>query len=65
MLDWRGNEVETAKSEHGSLALANPWENVIRPSGVPWPPPELIQKVYQSRHVSAFLVSRHRKELNK
>ncbi len=57
MRDWRGNEVEWAKSAGGVLALANVWENVIRPIGVPWPPPELIQKVYQSRQVRAFRAS--------
>ena len=57
MLDWRGDEVEAAKSAGGVLALANVWENVIRPIGVPWPPPELIQKVYQSRQVRAFRAS--------
>lgn len=54
MLDWRGNEVETAESAGGVLALADVWKNVIRPSGVLWPPPELVQKIYQSRQVRAF-----------
>jgi hypothetical protein len=57
MLNWRGNEVESAKSAGGVLALASAWENVIRPSGVPWPPPELIQKIYQSRQARAFHAS--------
>jgi hypothetical protein len=48
MLDWRGAEVEVAKSAGGVLALANPWEDVVRGGVLPWPPPELIQKLYQA-----------------
>ena len=54
MLDWRGTEVEVATSAGGVLALANPWENVIRTDVLPWPPPELVQKLYQSRQIRAF-----------
>jgi hypothetical protein len=54
MLNWRGTEVEVARSAGGVLALSTPWEN-LRHTGVqPWPPPELIQKMYQSRHTAAF-----------
>ncbi len=27
---------------------------MLRPAGAPWPPPELIQKLYESKHLSAF-----------
>lgn len=54
MLDWRGTEVEVAKSQGGVLALADPWANVVRTGVLPWPPPELIQKLYQSQHASSF-----------
>lgn len=54
MLDWRGRQVKVVASAGGVLALANPWDNVVRTSDVPWPPPELIQKLYQSRHAQAF-----------
>jgi hypothetical protein len=54
MLDWRGIEVEAVRSAGGVLALADPWANVVRTGVVPWPPPELMQKLYQSRQVRAF-----------
>jgi hypothetical protein len=54
MLDWRGIEVEVARSAGGVLALADPWANVVRTGVLPWPPPELIQKLYESRQVGAF-----------
>lgn len=54
MLDWRGKEVEEAKSRGGVIALANPLDNVIRPDGIPWPPPELVQKLYRSERVEDF-----------
>lgn len=52
--DWLGNRVEVAKSGGGVLAVANPWTNVIRSGVRPWPPPELIQKIYESRQVRAY-----------
>ena len=54
MLDWRGTEVDVAKSVGGVLALANPWQNLIGSGVLPWPPPELVQKLYQSRQIRAF-----------
>ncbi len=60
MLDWRGKEVETAESADGVVALANPFDNFIRPDGVPWPPPELVQKLYESRQLRAFRESDHK-----
>ena len=54
MLDWDGNEIRTVKSAGGVFALENVWQNVIRPEGLPWPPPELVQKIYQSRQIRAF-----------
>jgi hypothetical protein len=52
--NWRGNDIEVASSGGGVLAVLNPWDNVVRAGVTPWPPPELIQKVYQSRHVGAY-----------
>ncbi len=54
MLDWHGKEVETAESAGRVIALANALENVIRPGGIPWPPSELVQKLYKSEQVRAF-----------
>src|SRR5579872_902948 len=52
--DWNGAPIRIAKSTGGVLALVNPWENLIRTSIRPWPPPELIQKLYQSRQARAY-----------
>src|SRR5581483_4690440 len=52
--DWRGAVVDVALSSGGVRAVSNPWDNVIRTGVHPWPPPELLQKVYQSRQVRAF-----------
>ena len=54
LIDWRNKPIEVAKSSGGVLAVADPWNNVIRTGVRPWPAPELIQKVYQSRQVRAF-----------
>jgi len=52
--DWRGNPIEIATSKGGVIAVADPWNNVIRTNVRPWPPPELIQKIYQSRQIRAY-----------
>jgi hypothetical protein len=52
--DWRGHPVEVVTSAGGVRAVVDPWDGLIRTGISPWPPPELIQKLYQSRHSSAF-----------
>lgn len=52
--DWQGSPIEVVKRKGGVLAVADPWNNVIRTGVRPWPPPELIQKIYQSRQVRAY-----------
>lgn len=52
--DWRGNPIEVARSKGRVIATADPWNNVIRTGVRPWPAPELIQKIYESRQVRAF-----------
>jgi hypothetical protein len=54
VIDWRGNEIELVESSGGVLAFVNPWEGVVHGSVEPWPPPELVQKLYQSNHMKAF-----------
>lgn len=58
--DWQDESVEVARSSGGVLALVNPWHNVISTGVRPWPAPELIQKMYQSRQVRAFSGEEHR-----
>jgi hypothetical protein len=53
--DWRGNEIELAESSRGVLAFVNPWDGVVHGGVDPWPPPELVQKLYQSNHGGAFV----------
>src|SRR6266571_1067849 len=53
--DWRGREIQVARSSGGVLAVADPWDNVISTGVRPWPPLELVQKLYQSRQVQAFV----------
>ena len=57
--DWRGHLVEIAESAGGVRAVADPWNNVIKTGVRPWPPPELIQKIYESRQVRAFAGQAH------
>lgn len=51
---WNGVEIQVATSAGGVLAAVNPWDNLVRTGVTPWPPPELIQKLYQSRQARAF-----------
>jgi len=57
--DWRGREIQVARSSGGVLAVADPWDNVISTGVRPWPPPELVQKLYKSRQVRAFVETNH------
>jgi hypothetical protein len=47
--DWHGTEIEIASSEGGVLAVANPWENLVR-TGMPSSPgdfhPEALTDPY-------------------
>src|SRR2546426_5415092 len=52
--NWRDQPIEVAESGGGVRAVVNPWDNVISTGIRPWPAPELIQKIYQSRQVRAF-----------
>ena len=51
---WLGHSVEVATSVRGVLALSTVWDNLIAGKVSPWPPPELVQKIYQSRQRRAF-----------
>ena len=52
--NWLNAEVEIATSAGGVVALADAWQNFVRGGVTPWPTPELIQKLYQSRQARAF-----------
>jgi hypothetical protein len=57
--NWRGEPIEVARSKGGVLAVVNPTDNLVTTGVSPWPPPEIAQKLYQSRQTSAFAGSSH------
>jgi hypothetical protein len=52
--DWNGREISVAKSKGGVIAVADFSDNLIRVDAVPWPPPAVVQKLYESRQSRAF-----------
>jgi len=54
MADWNGNIIPVAHSKSGVKAVAHPSYNLIRTGITVWPPPEIIQKLYKSRHIQTF-----------
>lgn len=52
--DWSDRPINLASSARGVYAFPNPWDGLLRGEVAPWPPPELVQKVYQSSHQSAY-----------
>jgi hypothetical protein len=54
MKNWNRNEIACAHSKGGVLVTAHPFDNLIRTGCSPWPPPEIVQKLYQSRQIRAF-----------
>jgi hypothetical protein len=52
--DWNGREIEVARSKGGVIAVADVSDNLIRVDEVPWPPPAIVQKLYESRQSRAF-----------
>jgi hypothetical protein len=52
--DWNNNEIVAVRSKGGVLATSHPYENLIRTGCTSWPPPEIVQKLYKSRHSEAF-----------
>ena len=53
---WNGKLIEIVRSRGASKtqAVLNPYENLIKTGIVPWPPPEIVQKLCQSNQASAF-----------
>jgi hypothetical protein len=54
MLDWNEREIEVARSKGGVIAVADFSDNLVRVASVPWPPPAIVQKLYESRQSRAF-----------
>ena len=62
--NWNGKEVEIVMSRGGVIALAKPYDNLISTGISPWPPCEIIQKLYKSRHVRAYQGEQKRKSID-
>jgi hypothetical protein len=54
IVDWNGRAIRVARSRGGVLATADFADNLIRTDTVPWPPPAVVQKLYESRQSRAF-----------
>lgn len=54
MKNWHQQEVDILTSKGGVIALANPYDNLVTTGVTPWPPSEIVQKLYQSRQTRAF-----------
>ncbi len=55
MKDWNNRDIAYAHSKGGVTVTAHPYDNLIRTGYYrPWPPPEIVQKMYQSRQIRAF-----------
>jgi hypothetical protein len=52
--NWRGETIAVARSRGGVIACVDPYANLLRGGVAPWPPIELVQKLYQSRQARAF-----------
>ena len=52
--DWNGKDIQAALSKGGVIVVSNPFDNLISTGINPWPSPEILQKLYQSRQVRAF-----------
>lgn len=47
---WTGSgELVVAESKSGVLVTQHPFDNLVRGAVTPWPPPEIVQKLYSGR----------------
>ena len=54
LANWNGRDMAVVRSRGGVLAAANPYDNLVSSGISPWPPAEIVQKLYQSRQLRAF-----------
>lgn len=54
MINWNSQKIEVATSKGGVIAVVNPYDNLVTTGVSPWPPAEIVQKLYQSRHTRDF-----------
>jgi hypothetical protein len=52
--NWMDRPIEVVSSKGGTLVVVNPFDNLVTTGVSFWPPPEIVQKLYQSRQIRAF-----------
>jgi hypothetical protein len=52
--DWNGRPITIARSKKGVRAVCDFTDNLIREDRLPWPPPPVVQKLYESIHSRSF-----------
>lgn len=52
--NWNGVPIEVYRSKGGVLATKFPYDNLVSTGVFPWPPPEIVQKLYKSKHIVSF-----------
>jgi len=52
--NWNNADIEIVESNGGVKATLNPYDNLIKTNISPWPPTEILQKLYQSNHQNSF-----------
>jgi hypothetical protein len=57
--NWRGEGIEVAQSRGGVKAVVDPFGGLLKGGVRPWPPPELVQKLYRSNQIRAFSSQSH------
>lgn len=56
---WRTDYVSAVRSTGGTYALLDYCDNFLVPTNLPWPPPELAQKLFQSQKLDHFPEDAH------
>src|SRR4051794_6905879 len=52
--DWRARPIEVAQTKSGVTITIDYTDNLILGPARPWPPPSVVQKLYESRHAARF-----------
>lgn len=52
--DWNDREIAIAESAGGVRAVVHFSDNLVRSGVVPWPPGEVLQKLYKSNHQDSY-----------
>ena len=55
--DWNSKEISIFRSKRNVIATLSPFDNVIKINADIFPTPEIIQKMYKSRHSKAFAIN--------